>query len=202
VDTFWLENINFKKKIDCLAFSNLFDVREVANSLYSLALEYNLGDKVKNEFIDKIKSINYLFENLGHGGHNIALQRLKDKFGGKKGMSAKNKKEADKIIRESLRGNTATLQYPQQFQQFPPMPPMPMNFPMAPFNAPQYQMGPPQQGNPMRGTNGPCFTCNQLGHVARNCPNNQAFRGNGQFRKGGYGGRGNSGRKFNGKKKN
>ena len=90
----------------------------------------------------------------------------------------------------------------QQFQQYPPMPPMPMNFPMAPFNAPQYQMGPPQQGNPMRGANGPCFTCNQLGHVARNCPNNQNFRGNGQFRRGGYGGRGNSGRKFNGKKKN
>jgi len=107
----------------------------VANSLYSLALEYNLGDKVKNEFIDKIKFINYLLENLGHGGHNIALQRLKDKFGGKKGMSAKNKKEADKIIRESLRGNSAPFQYPQQFQQFPPMPPMPMNFPMAPFNA-------------------------------------------------------------------
>jgi hypothetical protein len=100
IDTFWLENINFKKKIDCLAFSSLFEVRETANSLYSLALEYNLGDKVKNEFIDKIKFINYLLENLGHGGHSIALQRLKDKFGGKKGMSAKNKKEADKIIRE------------------------------------------------------------------------------------------------------
>ena len=39
----------------------------MANSLYSLALEYNLGDKVKNEFIDKIKFVNYLLENLGHG---------------------------------------------------------------------------------------------------------------------------------------
>ena len=66
-----------------MAFSNLFVVREMANSLYSLALEYNLGDKVKNEFIKKIKFINYLLENLGHGGHGIALQRLKDKFGGK-----------------------------------------------------------------------------------------------------------------------
>ena len=78
VDTFWLENIHFKQKIDTLAFSNLFEVRETANSLYSLALEYNLGDKVKNEFIDKIKFINYLLENLGHGGHGSALQRLKD----------------------------------------------------------------------------------------------------------------------------
>jgi len=51
IDTFWLENIYFKQKIDSLAFSDLFEVREMANSLYSLALEYNLGDKVKNEFI-------------------------------------------------------------------------------------------------------------------------------------------------------
>jgi len=41
IDTFWLENIHFKQKIDSLAFNNLFEVRETANSLYSLALEYN-----------------------------------------------------------------------------------------------------------------------------------------------------------------
>ena len=28
VDTFWLENIHFKQKIDTLAFSNLFEVRD------------------------------------------------------------------------------------------------------------------------------------------------------------------------------
>ena len=198
IDTFWLENINFKKKIDCMAFSNLFEVREMANSLYSLALEYNLGDKVKNEFIEKIKFINYLLENLGHGGHNIALQRLKDKFGGKKGMTSKDKKEADRIIRESLRGNPAMMQQPQQ--NF--FPPMPVNFPMGPFITPQYQIGPPNQGIPMRGTNGPCFICQQLGHIARNCPNNQNNRSNPQARRGGYGGRGNSSRKFNNKKRN
>ena len=42
------------------------DLREMANSLYSLALEKNLGDKVKN-----------LLENLGNGGHGIALQKLR-----------------------------------------------------------------------------------------------------------------------------
>ena len=144
IDTFWLENIHFKQKIDSLAFSNLFEVREMANSLYSLALEYNLGDKVKNEFIDKIKFVNYLLENLGHGGHGIALQRLKDKFGGKKGMSSKNKKEADKIIRESLKGNPVQIfPQPQQFQGFGPMPQMAMPFPMHQFNQPQFPF-PPQ----------------------------------------------------------
>ena len=76
VDTFWLENIQFKKKIDSLAFSNLFEVRETANDLYSLALECNLGEKVKDDFIEKIKFINYLLENLGNGGHGIALHFL------------------------------------------------------------------------------------------------------------------------------
>ena len=183
-----------------MAFTNLFEVREMANSLYSHALEYNLGDKEKNEFIDKNKFINYLLENLGQGGHHIALQRLKDRFGGKKGMSSRSKKEADKIIRESLRGNSTAFHQPQKFQLFAPMPPMPMHFPMGPFSAPQYPMGPQQQGFPMRGTNGPCFICNQLGHVARNCPNNENNRGSGQFRRGG--GRGNPGRKFDAKKKN
>ena len=139
MDTFWLENIHFKQKIDSLAFSNLFEVRETANSLYSLALEYNLGEKVKNEFIDKIKFINYLLENLGHGGHGIALQRLKDKFGGKKGMSSKNKKEADKIIRESLRGNSLHMFPPaQQFQNFGPIPQMNMPQMAMPLPAPHF----------------------------------------------------------------
>ena len=141
-----------------------------------------------------------MLENLGHGGDSIALQRWKDKFGGKRGMSAKNKKEADRTIRESLRGNSAIPQQPQQMQQF--LPPVPMHFPMGPFSAPQFPMGPPQQNFPMRGVNGPCFICQQLGHVARNCPNNQNNRGGAQFRRGGFGGRGNSGRKFNSKKKN
>ena len=127
---------------------------------------------MKNEFIEKIKFINYLLENLGHGGHDIALQRLKVKFGGKK--TSKNKKEADKIIRESLRGNPMQMYaHPQQFQPFGPMPPT---------------------------NNGPCFTCQQHGPVARNCPNVQSnFRVGGNSRRGG---RGNPNKNFFNKKKN
>ena len=132
---------------------------------------------------------------------HIALQRLKDKFGGKKGMSTKNKKEADKIIRESLKGNPMQMYpQPQQFQNFPTMPHMAMPFPMAPFAQPQLPFAPQQQINPMRGTNGPCFTCQQFGHIARNCPNaQQNQRGGGHFRRAG---RGNFGRKYQNKKKN
>ena len=185
-------------------------MRETANSLYSLALEYNLGDKVKNEFIEKIKFINYLLENLGHGGHGIALQRLKDKFGGKKGMSSKSKREADRIIRESLRGNSTQMIPPtQQFQSFGSMPQMaipqmPMPFPGPQFGQPQFPFPPQQQPNMARGVNGPCFVCQQYGHVARFCPNSQQYqsnhRGGGNFRRGG--GRGSSGKKYQNKKRN
>ena len=202
IDTFWLENINFKKKIDSLAFSNLFEVREMANSLYSLALEYNLGDKVKSEFIDKIKFVNYLLENLGNEGHGIALQKLKDKFGGKKGMSSKNKKEADRIIRESLRGNSVQMfPHHQQFHNFAPMPQMAMPFSMPHFSQPQFPFPPQQQPHMGRGINGPCFICQQHGHVARNCPNPQLNnRGRGNFRRGN--GRGNYGKGYQNRKRN
>ena len=67
-------------------------------------------------------------------------------------------------LSESLRGAPMHgFPPPQKFQQFPPIPQVPMQFPMGPFNAPQYPVVP--QGNPMRGTNGPCFICNQLGHA-------------------------------------
>ena len=38
-----------------MAFTSLFEVRETAKTLYNLALEYSLGDKIKIDFIDKIK---------------------------------------------------------------------------------------------------------------------------------------------------
>ena len=76
--------------MDSLALTSLFEVRDMTN-VYNLALEYSLGDKIKNDFIDKIKFVNYLLENLGVGRHNIALQRLQGKFGGKRGISSKNK---------------------------------------------------------------------------------------------------------------
>ena len=77
--------------MDSLSLTSLFEVRDMTNALYNLALEYSLGDKIKNDFIDKIKFVNYLLENLGVGRHHIALQRLQDKFGGKRGISSKNK---------------------------------------------------------------------------------------------------------------
>ena len=60
IDSFWLQNLPFKQRIDSLTFTSLNEVRDVASSLFNLALEHNLGDSIKNEFMNIIKFINYL----------------------------------------------------------------------------------------------------------------------------------------------
>jgi len=100
---FWEQGVSFKQKIDrmdllpfgckvCLLVAKcLLQTENGQNGLQKpvwskrdgkLTVQFglNLGDKVKN-----------LLENLGNGGHGIALQKLKDKFG---------------IIRESLKGSS------------------------------------------------------------------------------------------------
>ena len=90
-------------------------------------------------------------------------------------MSSKNKKEDDKIVRESLKLTSAPIyshpHIPYQFNG--PMAPMTMNFPAGPFGVPQFPQ--PRFTNTGRGTNGPCFNCQQPGHIARNFPKGQRF---------------------------
>ena len=42
-----------------------------------------------------------LVENLGNHSHGWAMQKLKEEFGGQRGMPARRKKLADKIVRET-----------------------------------------------------------------------------------------------------
>ena len=83
------------------------------------------------------------------------------------------KRLADKIIRDNLKNQIAGCAPPIMPQPFTPMGgllsalPTP---PMAMFNSNMhpgvhtFQTGQPQQSY------GPCFNCNQMGHLARNCP--------------------------------
>ena len=122
-------------------------------------------------------NLSTIYLRLGVGRHHIALQRLQDKFGGKRGISSKNKQEADRIIRERLKGSQQIFQQPHmQMQPFPPIVPMVMPFLMGSFGLPQpqypqFHQQDHQFPNQTRG-NGPCFNCNQTGHVARYCPVN------------------------------
>ena len=137
---------------------------------------------------------------MGEPQHRSA--KTKGQVRCKKGMSSNNKREADKIIRETQKGTQKNFQIPQlQMQPFAPMTPMGMPFPMGPlgFPPPQYPQFPHQNQHLLvqtRGNNGPCFNCNHSGHVARNCPMSQR-----NSRGGGNSGRGNHGKRFFGKKR-
>ena len=66
VDNFWLQSLSWKQKLNALAFNNLFEARDLVNSLYNLALENNMEEKVKAKWVGILKFINYLFENIGN----------------------------------------------------------------------------------------------------------------------------------------
>ena len=86
VDNFWLWSFSWKQKLNALAFSSLFEARDLVNSLYNLALENNMEEKVKAKWFSILKFINYLLENIGNRPHALALQHQREKYGGTKGM--------------------------------------------------------------------------------------------------------------------
>ena len=53
-----------------------------------------MEEKVKAKWVSILKFINYLLENIGNRSHSLALQQLREKYGGSKGMSKSDKKEA------------------------------------------------------------------------------------------------------------
>jgi len=162
VDNFWLQSLSWKQKLNALAFNNLFEARDLVNSLYNLALENNMEEKVKAKWVGILKFINYLIENIGNRSHSLALQQLREKYGGTKGMSKSDKKEADKILKRS--GAVSAVCAP------PPIwapPPLMGPFPNMPFMAPTQQFS---EMNIRRPFTGNCFNCNQSGHLAKDCP--------------------------------
>ena len=162
VDNFWLLSLSWKQKLNALAFTNLFEARDLVNSLYNLALENNMEEKVKAKWVSILKFINYLLENIGNRSHSLALQQLREKYGGTKGMSKSDKKEADKILKRS--GAVSSVCAP------PPMwapPPMMGPIPNMPFMAPTQQFSEMHIRRPFTGN---CFNCQQSGHLAKDCP--------------------------------
>ena len=77
VDNFWLQSLSWKQNLNALAFNNLFEARDLVNSLYNLALENNMDEKVKAKWVGILKFINYLLENIGNRSHSLALQQLR-----------------------------------------------------------------------------------------------------------------------------
>ena len=100
----------------------------MAYSLYSLALEYNLGDKVKNEFIDKKKKNHQLF--IGKPGSQWPWHCLAEaeryNWSLKRDINQKQEGGGQDHQGKSEGSQGQLFSNPQQFQNFAPMAPMPI----------------------------------------------------------------------------
>ena len=117
-DEIWTQKLDFKRRVDASAFANLHEVRSIVNNIFLLVVRNNLGSKEVAEWQENLVFIEYLASNLGSQSHSWAMQKLKEVFGGRQGMSSSKKSLADKIVRET----------PQRMQGMLPQ----MNFPPPP----------------------------------------------------------------------
>ena len=45
LDEFWIQKLDFKRRIDASRFSNLHEVQDIINNIFLLAVRNNLGQK-------------------------------------------------------------------------------------------------------------------------------------------------------------
>ena len=172
LDEFWIQKLDFKRRVDASAFANLHEVRSIVNNIFLLVVRNNLGPKEVAEWQENLVFIEYLATNLGSQSHSWAMQKLKEVFGGRQGMSSSKKTLADRIVRQT----------PQRTQRMIPqiqLPPPPQNLfggglgmmaPMHPVPFGPVQHFAPPGGLPPRPFGGTCYICQQQGHMAKNCP--------------------------------
>ena len=149
-------------------------MRDCVANLHGIAQRSNMESQVQEQWLDLLNFLNLVLQNIGGQSHSWALQQIRERFGTNCGVSKKNKKLADRIIRDNIKNQGAAFtQSPPGMQQafmpmgnvmgmLPPMSAMPMSqTPLAPM------MQRPQFPQPFVGN---CFNCNQSGHLARYCP--------------------------------
>ena len=85
LDEFWIQKLDFKRRVDAAAFANLHEVRSIVNNIFLLVVRNNLGPKEVAEWQQNLVFIEYLATNLGSQSHSWAMQKLKEVFGGEAG---------------------------------------------------------------------------------------------------------------------
>ena len=172
-DSYWLSSVCLQQRIDQGSFSSIQEMRDEVANLHSIAQRSNMENKVIKHWLDLLNFLNMLLQNIGNQPQGWALQQIREKFGTNCGISKKKKKLADKIIRDNLRNQISTCAPPMMSQTFLPMGGVLSALPAPPMAMFQQHMRPdPRILQPFQTQQnlGPCFNCNQAGHLARNCP--------------------------------
>ena len=176
-DNYWLSSVSLQQRIDSASFGSLWEMRDCVANLHGIAQRSNMETQVQEHWLDLLNFLNLLLQSIGGQSHSWALQQIRERFGTNCGVSKKNKKLADRIIRDNLKNQGAAFtQSPPGIQSaFMPMGPLMGALPMQPAsmftsNMPGNAHLPMMQGfqQPQQFT-GHCFNCNQTGHLARNC---------------------------------
>ena len=61
--------------------------------------------KIQEHWLDLLNFLNLVLQSIGNQSHSWALQQIRERFGTNCGVSKKNKKLADKIIRENMKNH-------------------------------------------------------------------------------------------------
>ena len=64
--SFWIQKLDFKRRVDAAAFSNLHEVRSIVNNIFLLVVRNNLGPKEVAEWQQNLVFIEYLATNLSN----------------------------------------------------------------------------------------------------------------------------------------
>jgi len=118
-DNYWLSSVSLQQRIDSASFGSLWEMRDCVANLHGIAQRSNMETQVQEHWLDLLNFLNLLLQSIGGQSHSWALQQIRERFGTNCGVSKKNKKLADRIIRDNLKTRERLLHSPLQVYSQP-----------------------------------------------------------------------------------
>ena len=78
---FWIQKLDFKRRVDAANFANLHEVRSIINNIFLLAVRNNPSQEEIAEWQENLVFVEYLATNLGNQPHSWAMQKRNEIFG-------------------------------------------------------------------------------------------------------------------------